>query len=117
NSFALVLDILQVHGRDDSDSGCQQFLHILPPVGIAAAFGVVVSEAVNETDLRFAMEDCCNVNDEHAFDVESSNDLKRGQQWLNFGKNLGLQSTYYDVLPALFAPSALVEHAKGFTDS
>ncbi|EPJ41365.1 putative Sensor protein KdpD [Streptomyces afghaniensis 772] len=56
------LQVLDVDGRDDVDACREQFLHVLPALGVAGAGDVRVCEFVHQGDLRAAGEDGVEVH-------------------------------------------------------
>ena len=53
----LFADVLHVDGGDDADAAIQQFLDILPALGIAAAGRIVIGQAIDEAYARMAPEE------------------------------------------------------------
>ena len=47
--------MLHIHGGIDIDSGPQKFLHILIPFGMAASFGIGVSQLIHQDQLWFSI--------------------------------------------------------------
>jgi hypothetical protein len=56
----------------------QQLLDILPAVWVAAP-GVVVSQPINQANLRVASQDGRNINDWNALNVDGGDNLERAQ--------------------------------------
>ncbi|MDQ0583972.1 hypothetical protein QF030_006150 [Streptomyces rishiriensis] len=54
--------MLDVHGRHHVDARREQFLHVLPPLGVARARDVGVREFVHQGDARGAGEDGVHVH-------------------------------------------------------
>ena len=53
----LLGDVLQVDRGDDADAVLQQFLDVLPALLVPAAGRIVVSQTVDQADLRMAADD------------------------------------------------------------
>ena len=113
--------MLEVDGGDDADAAVEQFLDVLPALRIAAAGRIVVGQAVDQADLRVAAEDGREVDDlVGAAGVllgDRGNHFEARQDLLDVGGDLALQGADDDVLAALLAAAALVEHAEGFADA
>src|SRR5262249_43450452 len=80
--FALVVDVLQIHGTDDGDPRVQQLLDVLPAVSVAATRRVVVRQPVDQADLGPSFQDFFHVDHRYAFDTESWHNLERTEQRL-----------------------------------
>src|SRR5664279_324579 len=86
-------------------------------MSITDARRIIVSEAIDETDLRMPQQNGLDVDDRDILDVDGRNDFQLIQKWFELGRDVGLQSANHNVLPPFFAPPPLVKHAKGFADS
>ncbi len=57
--------MLDIDGRPDVDACIAQFLDVLPPLGVAAAFGVGVREFVDQQQFRLALQRAVEVELAH----------------------------------------------------
>ena len=120
--FVLLLaDVLQVDGGDDADAAVEQFLDILPALRIAAAGRIVVGQPVDQANAGMAAEDGGEVDDlvnaaRVAFD-DGGNHFEAGEYLLDLGGGLSLHRAHHDVLAALLAAPAFVEHAVRLADA
>jgi hypothetical protein len=110
-------DVLEIDGGDDVDPARAESLHFFPAVCVAAAGRVVAGEFVNKADLRCA---CAHgVDIDHfaiAFD-DGRDDFKLGEQVSDFVFAARLDDANNDILTALFAATAFIEHAQGFANT
>ena len=63
------LQVLDVQGGNDVDSGCQDLLHILEPLGIAAAGDIRVRQLIHQHHCGFAGEDRVQI---HLLDLDAT---------------------------------------------
>src|ERR1700716_1854768 len=83
---------------------------------VAAAWRIVVGQAVDQADVRVALKNSSHVNDRDAFDGERGNNFKSAQQRLDIVLHPGLNGADHNILTALLAASSFVKHAEGFAD-
>src|SRR5580765_1029479 len=84
---------------------------------VAAARRIIVSQSVDEADLRVPLQNRLHVNDRDTFDAERGNDLERTQKRLELSGNFRLQRPDHHILSAVMTAPSLVEHPKGFADA
>ena len=115
------LEVLQVDGRDHINSGVQQFLHILPALGIAGTGHVRVGQFVDERQLRVTSQQGVKVKFfEHlaaVFDRLSRQDLQIPQLRCGLLSTVGVDPPDHDVSAALLASPPFIEHGKGLPDA
>ena len=114
--LALVVDVLQIHRANNVDSVGQQLLHILPAMWVAAPW-IVVGQAIDHANLGMTAQNCRNIYDRHALDVNGRDNFERTQDWLDFSRNLRLERPHDYVLPAFFPPPRFIKHAERLADA
>ena len=112
------LQVLDVDGGDDVDAGLQQFLDVLPALGVARAGHVGVRELVDERDLRLAGEHGVEVHLLEARaavgDPGAGHDLQAVRAAQRCAGRPWVSTKRHDhVGAALRPPVALAEHGEG----
>ncbi len=109
--------MLDVDGGDDVDAGVQQFLHVLPALGVARARRVGVRQLVDECDLRSAGEHGVEIHllegGAAVGDPGARHDLKTLDQLGGVLASVGLHEAHHHVGAPLGSPVALTEHVVG----
>ena len=113
--------VLHVHRGDDVDPGGEQFLDVLPALGVAGAGDVGVRELVDDRDL--------GVPGQHRVDVHlgergaavgdglAGDDLQPVEHRLGVRPVVGLHEPDHHVGAAFGAPLGLVQHVVGLADA
>src|SRR5580704_3820704 len=97
------LQILQIYGGDDGDSGIEQLFDVLPAMTVWTAGRIVISETVNERNLRVPFDYGRHINYLVGAHFQHRNDLELSQYGLHFRGILRLQRADEDVLASLMA--------------
>ena len=105
-------DVLNVDGSDHLDPGSDKVLNILPACGIPKPGRIVIGEAVDDTDGRMPSDQRFDVDRGALANHLERYDLQVPQQFLRFGRHLGLNGANNHVLATLAAASRFVEHAE-----
>ncbi len=111
NPFHIIttlLDMLEVEGSDDHDSGRQDFFHVLPALGVLAARRVVVGDAIDQTDLRMPAEDGFHIHRRSGADFLERNDFQGLHQMRELGGQVRLNGAHNHILAPGSAPPALI---------
>src|ERR1700719_1890921 len=111
------LQILQIYGGDHGDSSIEQLFNVLPAMTVWTAGRIVISETVNERNLRMPLDYGRNINYLVGAHPQHRNDLELLQYGLHFRGILRLQRANDDVLASLMASAAFVQHLEGFADA
>jgi hypothetical protein len=114
NFILKFLQILEVYGGDDGDSSIEQLFNVLPAMTVWTAGRIVISETVNESNLRVPLDYGGNIYYFLAAHLQHRNNLELLQYGLHFRGILRLQRANDDVLPSLMAAAAFVQHLEGF---
>ncbi len=112
--------VLDVDGGDDVDPGGEQFLDVLPALGVPAAGDVGVRQLVHQDDGRAAGERGVEV---HLLElgvpvgaVDPRQDLQAVQHALGVAPAVALDEPDHDVGPAFLSAPGLVQHPVGLAD-
>jgi len=115
------LQVLHVHRGDHGDAGVEQFLDVLPALGVAAARGVGVGEFVDEHDLGPPHEHGVDVEFREpaaaVLDVAGRNDLDAVEQFGGPPAAMGLDERGDQVGAAFQPPVRLAEHRERLADA
>ena len=114
-------DVLDIDRRVDVDAVAHQLFDVEVALRMTAAFGVGVSEFVDQNDLRPAGDDGVEVHlvEQLAFvfDVPARNDFEAAQQRFGLPAAVGLDDADDDVVAVLLARVGLLQHLVGFADA
>ncbi len=77
NHVVEALQVLNVQGAEDIDAGRQQFIHILPALGMAHARNIGMRQLVDQNQIRMAQQ--CSVQIEFTQRLAAINDCPRRQ--------------------------------------
>ena len=115
------LEVLHVQCRDDADARLEQLVDVLPPLLVPRPGDVRVGDLVDEHELRLPGEDGIDVHllelRAAVLDLLPGHDLEVPDLGLGIGATVGLDIARDDVLPAVLAAPALVEHGEGLADT
>src|SRR4029453_3980491 len=89
NGLFLVVNVLQVHRTQYVNSVFQQFLDILPAMFVAVP-RIVVSETINNAQLRSATENCGYIDNCYALITHGGDGLEGDQDGGDFRRGLRL---------------------------
>src|ERR1019366_2419852 len=112
--------VLHVHGSEDTDSGVEQFVHVLPALGVLAAGDVAVGELVDHRHSGLAPQDGLGIHFLELGTGVGYDAARHGLQALCLGNGLAAPVRFevadgdVDTLGA--EGLGLVEHAVGFAD-
>jgi hypothetical protein len=108
------LQVLDIHRGQHRDPGGEQFLDVLPPLGVAGAGGVGVRQLVNHRHRRAARQHRVEVElGDVAGHAPGRHDLQAVEQRLGLWPVVGLDEPHDDVGTALGAPPGLIERGVG----
>ena len=115
------LEVLDVDGRDDLDAGGEKLLDVLPPLVIARARGVGVSELVDQYEIGPAAQDRVDIHlgDRHAAMLRGAtrHDFEVADLLGRPGPSVRLHEADDDVGPAISTPMRFVEHGERLADA
>ncbi|CUS44389.1 hypothetical protein MGWOODY_Smn1161 [hydrothermal vent metagenome] len=113
-------DMLDVEGREDVDAGVEQFLDILPALGVAAALDIGVGELVDQHERRATCQDRIEIHFGQCLaaiiDGATGDHLERRDQCLGLGAAMGLDYADHHVDAGPQPSRALVQHLIGLAD-
>ena len=113
--------VLDVQGGPDVDPGDEQFLHVLPPLGMARAGSVGVGVFVDQQQLGLAAQRRVDVELHQlaaaVFDRAAGQHLKPAGQGLGVLAAVGLDHAHDHIDALLQAPLADGEHLVGLADA
>ena len=112
-----LFDELEVDRRDHRDAGFQQFLDVLPALGVLAPRRVLVGQTVDQTHARAAPQHGRHVDRRTAQARRCRNLFETAQQLPNLSRRGGLQRSDHDILSAHLAAAPFVQHAKGLPNA
>jgi hypothetical protein len=115
------LQVLDVDRGQHVDAGVEQFVHVLPALGVARAGDVGVCELVDDGDLGPAGEDGVDIHlgepRAPVLHVATRHDLQVGEHGLGVLAPMGLDEGDDHVGAALGAPVGLFEHGVRLADA
>ncbi len=115
------LEVLDVDGRDDVDAGGEDLLDVLPPLVVARARDVGVSELVDQHEIGPAAQDGVDIHlgDRRAAMLHGAtgHDLEIADLLGRTSPSVRLDEADDDVGPALSAPMRFVEHGERLADA
>ncbi len=88
------------------------FERILPPGGVRRAWGIVISQTVNETNVRVAHEQCLEIYGGTSANILERYNLQLGKKPLYFWWCLGLNCTHHNILATFSSARRLIKHAE-----
>src|SRR5580700_3069727 len=113
------LQVLDVHGRKNIDTGVENLEDILVALGVLASFNVSVGELIDQNDLRFARDDSVYV---HLFEKRSlvvnflaRHGLETAGEFGGGFAAMGLNYADHHVFAAALAANCLAQHVIGLT--
>ena len=113
----LLSHVLEVNGGDHGDSRGQELLDLLPALRVLAPGGVLISETVDQTDLRVTAEDRSDIDRRGPEIGLKRNDFEMLQELLHFRGSRGLDGGHDHILAAHFAAASFVQHSKRFANT
>jgi hypothetical protein len=115
------LQVLDVERADDVDSAPEQFVDILVPLRVLAAWGIGVGQFVHQGDGRTTSQDGVHVHffehDTAILDLPTGNLFEPLQKGRRLRTAMGFDHSDDDVHPLLLEPLTLLEHLVGFADA
>ena len=113
-------EVLDVHRGDHGDTGREQFVDVLPALGMATTGHVRMRELVDECELRRARQNRVEIHLLEALaavlDDLARNHFEVTQLRSGEGSTMRLDECDDDVRAALQTAPALVEHGEGLAD-
>ena len=95
------VDVLDVYGCVDVDSGRKQLLHVEVALWMPASLGVAVRQLVDQDECRAARQDRVEIHLlKHVtpvLDIPAGDDLKPGEQRLGFGAAMRFDHADHDI--------------------
>jgi len=119
NMLGHALDMLDVDRRDHTDSRVENLHHVLPALGIAAAFDIGVRQFVHDHDLGMQVQDGLHVHLVELFSLIE--ELASGNQRQTRDEGLGLRTAVrldiadLYVHPGIEQLMGLLQHAVGLS--
>ena len=115
------LQMLDIHGGKNVDSGIQQFEHVFVSLGMLTAFNIRVSELIDQSNARFAGEENINV---HLFKLRAfvinlfaRHHFQTGNQFSDSFSSMRFHNADHNIFAASMAANSLRQHRMSLADA